>query len=266
MGGYRSKKRLGQNFLKSEKVIGQIVALIDAGPNDTVIEIGPGRGALTEPLAESGARTVAVEFDRDLAPRLRRELAHYDNLSVIQEDILDFEPGAYGLGSFILAGNLPYNITSPVLEWTVVHRQLIRRAVLMMQREVAARVAGSPGTKDWSPLSIFTQIHFDVDVAFTVPPGAFEPPPQVTSAVAVLRPHATSPPARPGAFEQVVRQSFARRRKLLVNNLGDMVQVSLSGLREVLADLGFPPDIRAEQMSTEDFMRLTDHLVENQLI
>lgn len=266
MSGYRSKKRLGQNFLKSDKVIAEIVRLVNDGSEDTIVEIGPGRGALTRPLAESGLRLVAVEFDRDLAPRLRRELERYDNLSIIQQDILDFDPSAHGLESFAVAGNLPYNITSPVLEWVVERRRSIRRAVLMMQREVAARVAGSPGGKDWSPLSIFTQLHYDVEIAFTVPPGAFEPPPKVTSAVVVLTPHDSIRILHPDAFERIVRQSFAQRRKLLVNNLNPLVETTPSRLRHTLESLGLPANVRAEQMSIGDFTRLTDRLLDEGLI
>lgn len=266
MGSYRSKKRLGQNFLQSAKVIERIIDLVQAGPSDTVVEIGPGRGALTEPLAESGAHLVAVEFDRDLAPRLRKSLRDYDNLSVIQQDILDFDPAAQVTGNFILVGNLPYNITSPVLEWVTEHRRSIRRAILMMQREVAARVAGSPGSKDWSPLSIFTQLHFDVSVEFTVPPGAFRPPPRVTSAVVLLSPRKAVHIDHPDAFESVVRQSFAQRRKLLVNNLDDLTGVPPSRLRQQLADIGLPHDIRAEQMTISDFIRLTSRLVAEDII
>ncbi len=266
MSGYRSKRRLGQNFLKSDKVITEIVRLVNDGPEETIVEIGPGRGALTRPLAESGLRVVAVEFDRDLAPRLARQLEQQDNVSIIQQDILDFDPSVHGLESFALAGNLPYNITSPVLEWVVERRQSIRRAVLMMQREVAARVAGSQGSKDWSPLSIFTQLHYDVEIALTVPPGAFEPPPKVTSAVVVLTPHDSIQIPHPEAFESIVRQSFAQRRKLLVNNLNLRVETTSSRLRYALEALGLPANVRAEQMSIGDFIRLADHLVAEGLI
>lgn len=259
---YRAKKRLGQNFLISAKAIGEIVALVEAKKNDTIIEIGPGKGALTIPLAETGAELFAVEFDRDLAPMLESELARFHRARVINMDFLRFQPESHNLSSFKLVGNLPYNITSPVLEWCVKYRHSIKSAVLMMQRELAARVCASPGGRDWSPLSIFTQLRFTARRALEFGPEDFSPRPQVHSSVVLLSPRQDSPPDIPDGFETLVRASFRQRRKQLVNNLVPEIVGTADELRVLLDNLKLKPSARAEELSIELFLKLTGAIAE----
>jgi 16S rRNA (adenine1518-N6/adenine1519-N6)-dimethyltransferase len=265
MSGYHAKKRLGQNFLISQSIIDRIVGLVVPGPGRPVIEIGPGRGALTVPLAKSGAEIWAVEFDRDLVGYLSKLLASHLNARVINADFLGFEPDPNQLPQFCLVGNLPFNITSPVIDWCVRYHKRITTAVLMVQDELAARLAGSPGSKDWSPLSIFTQLHFEVQRRFTVPPSSFQPAPKVTSAVITLAPR-TSVVHLPEGFETVVRTAFKHRRKQLVNNLVPGLVPDAAAARDLMAEVSLDPTTRAEQVTIEQFLELTRRLNSRKLV
>ena len=266
MLGYRAKKRLGQNFLKSKAIIDRVLDLAAPSENDTVVEIGPGRGALTVPLTESGAAVWAIEFDRDLMQYLDSLLANCPNVRLINSDFLDFDPIAEKLNRFKLVGNLPYNITSPVFDWCVRYRDCLVCAVLMVQRELGARIAGSPGSKDWSPLSIFIQSVFKVEKCFDVAPSHFTPAPKVTSTVLRLTPRPEPLVPVSALFEKVVRASFCHRRKLLVNNL--VPEIIPDGLTaaEVLKNVGLGGKTRAEEVTIDQFLRLTTELVERKLI
>jgi 16S rRNA (adenine1518-N6/adenine1519-N6)-dimethyltransferase len=256
MPGYHAKKRLGQNFLISQSIISRIVELVAPRPGERVVEIGPGRGALTVPLAKSGAEVWAIEFDRDLVGYLSRLLASHADAHIVNADFLTFEPDPSLLPHFILVGNLPFNITSPVIDWCVRHHDRFTMAVLMVQDELAARLAGSPGSKDWSPLSIFTQLYFEVQRRFAVPPNSFEPAPKVTSAVISLTPRATVVQL-PAEFEAVVRAAFKHRRKQLVNNLVPEVVLDAAQARDLMAKVPLDPNTRAEQVTIEQFLELT---------
>ncbi len=266
MSTLRPKKRLGQHFLKSPDVIKRIVDLIDPLADQTIVEIGPGRGALTLPLVASGAEVVAVEFDRDTASYLSRRLAKQINLQVVNQDFLKFEPDRIGLTKFTLVGNLPFNITSPVIDWTINHRSVIESACFMVQKEMAARLAARPNSKDWSPLSIFTQLHFEVVHCFDVAPEHFQPKPKVTSTVITLTPKEKVQIKHFAQFEKVVRTSFRHRRKLLVNNLVPDIISQAQTAREILHDLGLPENCRAEQLTTAQFLTLTEHLIVHKIL
>ena len=165
MPSYRAKKRLGQNFLISDEIVNRIAQLINPVKGEKIIEIGPGRGALTLRLAEMKTAVTAVEFDRDLIGHLQELLSEYPDIKIINADFLDYLPE---WRKFILVGNLPYNITSPVIDWTIRYYSRITRAVFLIQKEVAHRIAASPGNKDWSPLTIFTQLYYNVRLCFDV--------------------------------------------------------------------------------------------------
>lgn len=260
MPPYRAKKRLGQHFLKSEHIVKKILDVIDPQRGQTIIEIGAGRGAFTLPLAQSGAKVIAVEFDRDFAGYLGKLLKKYDNVSIINQDFLKFEPDSVGLSRFTLVGNMPFNITSPVIDWATRHQPVIDSACLMVQKEMAERLSAIPKTKNWSPLSIFTQLHFDVTYCFDVAPEHFRPSPKVTSAVIKLTPKKKVHVKHWGLFEKVVRVSFQKRRKLLVNNLVPDIIPHPQTAREILCELGLPENCRAEQLTTTQFLTLTEHL------
>jgi len=266
MPPYRAKKRLGQNFLKSEDAIARIVAIIEPRPDRTIVEIGPGRGALTLPLGEAGSDVIGVEFDRDLTGYLNRLTRRLDNVRILNQDFLDFDPDALDLDRFTLVGNLPYNITTPVLEWAVQHHEQLDGVVLMMQKEVGTRLSSSPGQRDWSPLAIFTQMYFSIESCFTVDRVSFHPRPRVSSVVIKLTPRRSMSLRHPLPFRIVVRQAFRQRRKLLVNNLVPDIIPSPEVARMLLEELEWPANVRAEQLSSEQFEKLSDLLVRNGLL
>ena len=266
MSGYRPKKRLGQNFLTSESAIQRIVDLVSPHAGMHIVEIGAGRGALTLPLARSGAGITAVEIDRDLIGYLENLLKTYPNTRVVAEDFLNIDPLSIPARPFVLVGNLPYQITSPVIEWVVQHRIHIQSACLMMQKEVADRLASSPGCKDWSPLAIFTQLYFEIERCFTLGSDCFRPPPKVTSAVIRMTPKLMAEIKHAAEFERLVRAAFHQRRKLLVNNLSPTLVADPNRLRSILTELNLPANIRAEQVATEKFINLTNRLVALELI
>ncbi len=266
MPGYHAKKRLGQNFLKSETIVRRIIETLDPQAGETIVEVGPGRGALTLPLAETGVRIVAVEFDRDMMGYLGKLLRGHDNVSIINTDFLTFDPGAHDLKRIKLVGNLPFNLSSPVMEWTARHVGSIDRAVFMVQKEVAERICAEPGGKGWSPLAIFTQLVYEARIAFEVGPKNFSPPPKVMSAVIQLTPRPAPLDTVTPEFETVVRASFRQRRKQLVNNLTPEPVADADGLREVLSELDLPANSRAEQLSITDFFNLTRRLIARRLL
>jgi len=260
MSRYRAKKRLGQNFLVNEEVVARILDLIDAGTRDTVVEIGPGRGALTGSLADSAHKLYAVEFDRDLAPRLKDRFAENTNVTILQQDFLKAAPDDFGDGRLYVVGNIPYNITSPVIDWLCEHSSRIEGAVLMVQREVARRICSKPGVKDWSPMAIFVQIAFRAQVAFDVPAEDFDPPPKVHSSVIQMT-SVDSPKADlPDNFVEVVRAAFAQRRKLLVNNLVPALISDSEYVESMMGKLGLDRKARAEQVTVEQFVQLARRL------
>lgn len=265
MSPYRAKKRLGQNFLKSKEIINRIVALVSDDDYCPIVEIGPGRGALTLALAKAGARVVAVEFDRDLIGYLTALLLNYPNVTIVKGDFLEQTPETLELDRFTLLGNLPYNITSPVIDWVLEYRSHLVEVVLMVQKEMAARLAAKPNSRNWSPLSIVTQLSFDVTQKFTVPPSSFRPSPEVDSAVVSMKPRSDEILVTE-QFRRVVEQSFKQRRKLLANNLAPEMVSDPVMIRDLIAELGWPEKIRAESLEVEQFLKLTDLLIARKLI
>lgn len=260
MTKHKPQKRFGQHFLSDQRTLDRIVALIAAQHSDVIVEVGPGEGVLTLPLAKSGARIVAVEFDRNLIRPLTSKLSAFPNASVHEQDFLDFVPDE-SLGQFALVGNIPYNITSPVIDWCTKYSDRLKRVVLTVQKEMAQRICGRPGSKDWAPISIFTQIAFDVTLEFEVPPTAFTPPPKVHSAVMSMTPRGTKPVVDMAKFDRVVRAAFEHRRKLLVNNLVPAIVPTSELHAEYLRKIGAREDSRAEQLSIEQFVRLSELLI-----
>jgi 16S rRNA (adenine1518-N6/adenine1519-N6)-dimethyltransferase len=261
MSVYHAKKRLGQHFLNSNAVIDRIVETIAPLEGQTIIEIGAGRGVLTVPLARSAAKVVAVEFDRDLIGVLKRAVLDFGNVQVVNRDFVRFDPTDLALGDFVLVGNLPYNITSPVMDWCISHRRSIVSAVFMVQKEMGARIAAAPGHKDWSPLAIFTQIYFDVLHCFDVSPRSFNPPPKVVSSVIRLVPKMATPELNLKTLEPLVRASFARRRKLLINNIVPAFFPSDDTAFEAFDTAGLAHNCRAEQVTIEQFELLAGQVV-----
>lgn len=220
MTALRARKRFGQHFLASPDYINRIVGAIAPRPDDTLVEIGPGRGAITEPLARSGARLHAIEFDRDLARRLEQRFAQAENVSIVEADALRFDFATLG-ENLRVAGNLPYNISTPLLFHLLGFAGRIDDLHFMLQKEVVDRLAASPGTKDYGRLTIMLGCRMTVEPLFEVPPDAFLPPPRVTSAVVRLRPRPDGEfvVEDEGALSKLVARAFSQRRKTLRNAL-----------------------------------------------
>jgi 16S rRNA (adenine1518-N6/adenine1519-N6)-dimethyltransferase len=214
-----ARKRFGQHFLSDAYVVGAIVDLIDPRPGQALVEIGPGLGALTWPLLERCPALTVIELDRDLAARLRQR----DDLKVIEADVLtvDFGTLAHELGQPLrLVGNLPYNISTPILFHLLAFAGHVTDQHFMLQKEVARRMAASPGGKDYGRLSVMLQWRYHIDAVLDVPPQAFEPPPKVDSAIVRMRPLPLPAGQRLELLPELVAVAFSQRRKLLRHTLG----------------------------------------------
>jgi 16S rRNA (adenine1518-N6/adenine1519-N6)-dimethyltransferase len=259
----RSRRRaLGQHFLRDPLIARAIVDAVAPGPSDLVVEIGPGEGALTAEMARRAGRLVALEIDPELASSLRRR---FPGVEVVETDAQDWNYGALDRppgGRVLVAGNLPYSVGTAILMALVDAREAIDEMVVMLQREVAERVAAPPGTRSYGSLSVLVQLGCDVRLVQRVPPGAFRPPPKVDSAVlhlAVLpRPRVLVGDER--KFRTVVRAAFSQRRKMLGNALASGLALSVSQARAVLTGAGIDPARRAETLGLEEFARLTRHV------
>jgi 16S rRNA (adenine1518-N6/adenine1519-N6)-dimethyltransferase len=250
----RAKKHLGQHFLVDQHYIARITAAIRPEADDLMVEIGPGTGALTQPLLDTLKHLHVVEFDRDMVARLQDELPA-DGLTIHQADALSFDFGSLGTDLRVV-GNLPYNISSPLLFHLAEYATGIRDMVFMLQKEVVDRMAAAPGTPDYGRLSVMLQARFAVTRLFVVPPGAFLPPPKVDSAIVRLVP--LPPDAVPydnyKVFAEVVARAFGQRRKTLRNTLK-----GLAGDTD-FASLGIDPVRRGETLSVLEFAALANHV------
>ena len=264
MSKVHAQKRFGQHFLISGNIINNIVDLIAPDEVTPIVEIGPGKGALTVPLSQKNAKVLAVEYERS-AYRYLKETLNDDRVTIINKDFLTLTYDDIGFKLFKLVGNLPYNITSPVIDWTVRHHGKISKAVFMIQKEVALRLTSSAGSRHWSPIAIMTQLYYDVEYCFDVSPRNFKPPPKVNSAVVRLTPKEKGPVSHYREFEKVVRSSFRQRRKLLVNNLVPEIIEDPKMARDLVKQLGLKENIRAEEVSTDIFFELTERLIEHKI-
>ena len=260
----RPRKRFGQHFLVDRKTIRRIVALVEPGPEEVVLEIGPGRGALTGPLVEALPRLVAVEIDRDLVAQLRVRFAG-SGLHLIEGDILQFDLTSVlreeGGARLLLVGNLPYNITAPLLFRLLEQAGKISRAVLMVQREVARRLVAPPGSKDYGRLTVSLGMQATVVARLEVDRRAFRPVPGVDSTVVEVSfaPQWRYPVRNREIFSRLVRAVFGQRRKMLRNSLKSLVGAGGSALLEEIAgDAGVELTRRPENLALEEFARLSD--------
>ena len=251
---HKPRKRFGQNFLHDPHFVGKAIAAIAPQREDNMVEIGPGLGALTGPLLERLARLSVVEIDRDLIRNLRQRFTP-DRLTIYPGDALKFDFTALG-PSLRVVGNLPYNISTPLLFHLARFADQVQDMHFMLQKEVVARMAAAPCCTAYGRLSVMLQYRFQIEPLFEVPAGAFTPRPKVTSAFVRLRPLRPLPhPARDeGIFASIVTSGFSTRRKTLRNALR-------SHLEEAdFAALGIDPLLRAENLSVADFVRLANHV------
>lgn len=258
--GLSPKKRFGQNFLLDDSACARIADAATAGGRGTVLEIGPGLGALTAPLLERAARVVAVELDRDLVPLLGERLGDRgEALRVVHADALDQDWLALLAGGprpHTVAGNLPYLVTGRLLSRAVSIAASIERAVFMVQAEVADRLLAAPGSKEYGALTVFVRAAFDVTRLLTLRGGAFYPAPEVASSVVVLEPVRPARAEEDDAFRAVVRGAFAMRRKTLRNSWKGLFGWSAAELAAAATAAGIDLDARGETLDVAAFARL----------
>jgi 16S rRNA (adenine1518-N6/adenine1519-N6)-dimethyltransferase len=249
---HQARKRFGQHFLSDLSVLDAIVDLIDPRPGQALVEIGPGLGALTWPLRERGAALTVIELDRDLAARLRTQ----DGLNVIEADVLtvDFAALAQTLGQPLrVVGNLPYNISTPILFHLLDSVSVVADQHFMLQNEVAMRMAAAPGGKDYGRLSVMLQWRYRIHTVLEVPPRAFEPPPKVDSAVVRMQPLPLAAQQQPQLLRELVTVAFSQRRKLLRHTLGRWLDArGFAG--------NFDLQRRAEEVPVTEYVALAEAL------
>ena len=252
------RKRFGQNFLRDESTIEAIARAIAPDDRDHIVEIGPGEGALTQALISGEGRLDAIELDRDLRTRLLAAFSTYPGFTLYSADALDFDFASLAKGGTRLrvVGNLPYNISTPLIFKLLEQAQIIIDMHFMLQLEVVERLAASPGSKEWGRLGVMAQLRCEVEPLFEVPPEAFYPPPKVRSAVVRLTPHQEPPypSVDPASLARVVTRAFSQRRKTLRNNFkGTLEDSDFEGL-------AINPSARAETLSIDDFAAIALHL------
>lgn len=269
LNNLRPKKRLGQNFLIDRNTLNRILNAADIQPEEPVLEIGAGLGALTRSLSSLSPAVTTIEIDSHLEPILRESLASYNNVRLIHADFLKLDTAlllteAFGSGNGLAAANIPYYITTPILETLLKNKQKIRRIVMLVQLEYAKRIMAQPDTSDYGAMSLFAQYHAHCRVAGKVPRTVFLPSPEVDSAILVLDPvvPGSIPVINENLFFRLTRAAFGRRRKTLSNSLEE----TLGGkeLADIILDkAGIDSNRRGETLSLEDFARLANIAAED---
>jgi 16S rRNA (adenine1518-N6/adenine1519-N6)-dimethyltransferase len=251
------RKRLGQHFLTDARTLDRIADVLDIGATDTVIEIGPGRGALTDRLAARAGRLITIEIDKLLIPVLRARYATQPHVSVIESDVLHLSLGEVAGGPFLLAGNVPYYITTPII-FHAMTRPRPERMVFLVQREVADRAVAAPGSKEYGALSVNLQALATVTPRGVVKPSAFNPPPTVDSTILHLVPRADPAigPEKEAAFRKLVIASFGLRRKQLRRVVRTVRGLSAEQADAALTAAGIDPEARPETLSAAEFAAL----------
>ena len=246
----RAKKSLGQNFLQDAWVIRQIVDALDLSAGDVVVEIGPGQGALTEVLVGTGANVVAIEFDRDLVPLLRSRFGDLPNFELVHDDALRFDLGSLASkGNMLkLVANLPYNISTPILQRLMEQKDAFSRLILMFQREVVKRITAEPGNKERGFLTVLTENAFEVEFLFDVEPTAFRPVPAVWSSVVRLTPKVSDFEDLTG-LRKILSSAFAQKRKTILNNLKSVLEDAAG----ILTSSGIDTNRRAETLTLREW-------------
>lgn len=252
------RKRFGQHFLTDQAVIADIIAEVRPQAEDAMVEIGPGLGALTAPLASVLRHLHVVEIDRDIIARLQRAYPPA-RLSVHAGDVLEFDFAALPR-ELRVVGNLPYNISTPLLFHLARYAERIRDMHFTLQKEVVERMVAIPGRSDYGRLSVMLQYRFEMQLLLEIAPDAFSPPPQVDSAVVRMlpRPQTQLAAVSPAAMEQVVRRAFGQRRKTLRNSLDGVLEAG------DFAALGIAPGLRAENLTVADFVAIGNHLAQKE--
>jgi len=255
---HRARKRFGQNFLHDTRVIERIVTAVHPRPGDRIVEIGPGKGALTQPLLKACGRIDVIELDRDLPPLLQTHCQGAGELLIHNQDALkfDFSNLQHDADKLRIVGNLPYNISTPLIFHLLTYNSIIYDMHFMLQKEVVERLTAKPGSKAYGRLGIMVQYHCQTDYLFTVKPGSFTPVPKVDSAIVRLTPWPEPPVSVRdyNDFSMIVRSSFATRRKTLRNNLKGIIDA------KVIETLDIDPSRRAETLTLKELAQLANQL------
>ncbi|MBD2858619.1 16S rRNA (adenine(1518)-N(6)/adenine(1519)-N(6))-dimethyltransferase RsmA [Spongiibacter sp. KMU-158] len=260
MTEHRARKRFGQNFLQDHGIINRIVRSIRPGEHEHLLEIGPGQGAITEEILRSGCQLDVIELDRDLVPILQGKFGALPNFHLHQGDALRFDFSEIAKDKPLrVVGNLPYNISTPLIFHLLSQHELISDMHFMLQKEVVDRLAADPGSKAWGRLGIMAQYYCRVESLFDVPPEAFTPRPKVQSAIVRLVPHKELPHPVDDVelLQRVLREAFNQRRKTLRNNLKPLISA------EQLEAIGINPGERPEKLSLADFVAITQVVANN---
>ncbi|MFN6964822.1 MAG: 16S rRNA (adenine(1518)-N(6)/adenine(1519)-N(6))-dimethyltransferase RsmA [Pyrinomonadaceae bacterium] len=252
----RAKRSLGQNFLVDPNFIRKIVAALEPTAGDRIVEIGPGRGALTELLVESGAGVTAIELDRELAPALAERFGASERFRVVEGDALEFDFRALASGAKLkLVANLPYYVSTAILQRLAEQHDAFGSLVLMFQREVVERITARPGTAERGFLTVIAEAHFEIEKLFDVPPQAFRPVPKIWSSVVRLVPRASASDI-PSAFRGVASAAFRQPRKTILNNL----KAGFADAAAALGSAGIDPRRRAESLTADEWVALARRL------
>lgn len=248
-------KRFGQNFLKDKNILRKISEVINPQPNEKIIEIGPGEGALTEILANSGAEVIAIEIDKRVIEHLK---SFFPDIKIIYQDFLEVDLTQFHSSDLRIVGNIPYNITSPIIFKLIENHNLIRDAIFMVQYEVAKRMTAKKGSKDYGILSVLLSYFAETEFCFKVSPNVFYPKPKVFSAVVKISFKKNIDESLKKTFIQIVKAAFGNRRKTLKNSLSNSIfaQLNFSGCEVDLS-------LRAEQLDLSDFIKLAEFAREN---
>lgn len=257
-----AKKRFGQHFLTDPRKADRLVRTLEISTNDTVLEVGPGTGILTERLLETGADIIAVEIDRDLIAGLTERFGGNKRFRLLESDIIRVDPKTLAVGGLKVIGNLPFNISGAFVEWMIESYTRFEMAVITVQKQVAGRLRASPGRREYGSLSVMVQCFFDLEKLFDIPPGCFSPRPKVVSTVLRLVPqrHLMCDIDYP-QFRDFLRACFSQKRKKLVNSLASASDLSRDMIEDKIISLGHRQDIRAEQLSLPELVGLFSSVV-----
>lgn len=248
---HQPRKRFGQHFLQDDTIIDQIVSAVCPKEGDRCVEIGPGLGAMTKHILPMVKKMDAIELDRDLIPKLKLACKNLGELNIYQADALTFDFSSLGSNQLRIIGNLPYNISTPLLFHLIDQIDYIQDMHFMLQKEVVDRISATVGTKNYGRLSIMIQYHCTTEKLFEVSPAAFHPKPKVDSAIIRLIPKKEKRACDVEKLSQLVKQSFSQRRKTLKNNLKNIIS------SDQLKSLGIDPNLRPEQITIEQYLSLT---------
>lgn len=256
------KKHLGQNFLFDPSILRKIIEAANITPDDVIVEIGPGHGRLTKMLAEVSKRVIAIELDADLYEKLKETFAKYANIELVHGDALKYPYEK--LKSFKVVANIPYYITTPIIFKLLEKRKFLKSMTLTIQKEVAQRIVAKPNTSEYGILSIVIQYYGDPKIKFTIPRGAFRPIPKVDSALIHIdilkKPRVKVKNEK--LFFKVIKAAFSQRRKMLQNSLKTLSR----DIKEILLSADIRPESRPENLSIEDFARLSDKIADKNIL